>query len=203
MSELATWGTFSNISSQINNVTLYDSVTRLRYIPDEKRVSYDVSLDSYAYYRNSCPRDSLFIDVARVDPVNKNSMSGVAAIFHALCLSRGIDPSIVTFDYSALKRNLVDTFQRQSFDGINLQSTPGTRSKILFAWEVPLYCHCKMPFISEPLTECSGCNNCFHDRCESDALKVERGCVKVCRNKLKKRTNSTARRGDSYQDDSN
>ena len=171
MSELATWGTLSNIFSQINNVPLCDSVTLLRYIPDEKRVSYDVSQDSYAYYRNSCPRDSLFIDVARVDPVNKNSMSCVVAIFHALCLSRGIDPSIVTFDYSALKRNLVDTFQRQSFDGINLQSTPGTRSKTLFACEEPLYCHCKVPYISEPLTECSGCNNWFNDRCES-------GCVK-------------------------
>ena len=167
MSNSTTWGTLSNVLSEDGRVTLYDSATRLRYLPDEKKVSYDVSLDRYAFALRNRPTNSLVIDVARVDTALKNSMSGVAAIFHAVCLSRRIDPCTVSFSYQSLRRKLLNVFENASFQGIDLQSTPRARSKTLFEWEVPLYCHCKTPYITEALTECTSCKDWFHERCES------------------------------------
>eukprot|EP00112_Aurelia_sp_Birch-Aquarium-sp1_P023018 Seg6701.2 transcript_id=Seg6701.2/GoldUCD/mRNA.D3Y31 product="hypothetical protein" protein_id=Seg6701.2/GoldUCD/D3Y31 len=179
MSNSTTWGTLSNVLSEDGRVTLYDSATRLRYLPEEKKVSYDVSLDRYAFALRNRQINTLVIDVARVDTVLKNSMSGVAAIVHAVCLSRRIDPCTVSFNYQSLRRKLMNVFEHSSFQAIHLQSTPRAKSKTLFEWEVPLYCHCKTPYISEALVECTSCEDWFHERCESGNFK---GRAWKCRN---------------------
>lgn len=73
----------------------------------------------------------------------------------------------------------MNVFEHSSFQAIHLQSTPRAKSKTLFEWEVPLYCHCKTPYISEALVECTSCEDWFHERCESGNFK---GRAWKCRN---------------------
>ena len=191
MSNSTTWGALSNVLSEDGHVTLYDSATRLRYLPEEKKVSYDVSLDRYAFGLRNRPVKTLVIDVARVDTVLKNSMSGVAAIFHPVCLSRRIDPCTVSFNYQSLRRKLMNVFENASFQDILLQSTPPAKSRTLFEWEVPLYCHCETPYIVEALTKCTSCKDWFHERCKSGNFKSRewkcRNCLLIQKVRAKKK----------------
>ena len=41
-SEVITWGTLSNVLSKEGHVTLYDAARRLRYVYQDKSVTYDV-----------------------------------------------------------------------------------------------------------------------------------------------------------------
>ena len=179
-SKFNTWGTLSNVLSKKGHVTLYDSATRSYYIPSKREVRYHVSLDLYATKFRNLPLDELVIDVARVDTVNKNALTGTAAIFHAVCLSRKIDPCSIAFRYQALRRDLSRYLEKQSFKDAKFHSTPRARSTTLFEITVDLHCHCKMPYISEPMTDCLNCGKWFHERCETGNMATRAWKCKNC-----------------------
>ena len=162
---------------------------RLRYVYKSKSVTYDVSLDGYAHRLIGSPQDNFTIDVVNVESVLKDSMSGIAAIFHALCLSREIDPTRVTFQYQQLRQKLVDIFDESSFESIAFESVPGRIRKVLFQWEVELYCHCREPFIEEPLIECISCKEWYHGRCETGNIDYEHWQCSNCKRAKRKRHN--------------
>ena len=179
-SKFSTWGTLSNVLSKKGHVTLYDSATRSYYIPSKREVRYHVSLDLYATKFRNLPLDELVIDVARVDTVNKNALTGTAAIFHAVCLSRKIDPCSIAFRYQALRRDLSRYFEKQSFKDARFHSTPRAKSTTLFEITVDLHCHCKMPYISEPMTDSLNCGKWFHERCETGNMATRAWKCKNC-----------------------
>ena len=116
-------------------------------------------------------------------------MSGVAAIFHALCLSREIHPTRVTFQYQQLRQKLVEIFNESSFESIAFKSVPGRIRKVLFQWEVELYCHFREPFIEEPLIECISCKEWYHGRCETGNIDDEHWQCSNCKRAKHKRHN--------------
>ena len=116
-------------------------------------------------------------------------MSGIVAIFHALCLSRESDPTRVAFQYHQLRQKLVDIFTESSSESISLENVPGRRRKVLFQWEVELYCHCRKPFIGEPLIECISCKEWYYGRCETGNIDDEHWQCSNCKRVKRRRRN--------------
>ena len=166
--------------SAAGHVTLYDAAVRLYRNDSKQEVRYHVSLEEYACKLLNTKRENIVIDVADVYPVNKNALSGVAAIFHALCLSMRVDPQMIHFPYQTFRKDLRDSFVAQSFQNIQSLGSPRLKPKTLFEINVSLYCHCKMPYVKEPMIECSYCKSWFHQRCETGDFESHQWKCKDC-----------------------
>eukprot|EP00795_Rhopilema_esculentum_P004137 gene4136-20321_t len=176
------WGTISNVLSGEHDIVLYDSATRTNFDTERRQVRYPVIIEDLACRLRNLPLDKMGIIVADVDTVKRDCNTGVAAIFHAVCLSRKADPKKVHFNYSFLRKLLIKclengTFKINSFDG-----TPRSqyRKKDLYQINVPLYCHCKMPDMNLPMTKCSSCTKWFHDKCEEGDKQNPNWLCKGC-----------------------
>ena len=168
-----TWAVLSNVFSVKDSVDLYDSSTRSYYVHEKREVRYHVSLEVFAAKILRTTSKQFQINVVKVTKVNKMAQTGVAAIFHALCLCRKLDPRRIHFQHQRLRRLLLESLENESFDNVSISSSPGPIPKALFEINVRLHCHCNMPYTKEPMAKCCVCDSWFHNRCEKGLFKEE------------------------------
>ena len=159
------WGTLSNVLSSAGHVTLYDCV--LRHHIEASEVRYNNSLPDYSSRFLNKQIKEFSIDIADVASALKNSYSGVASIFFALCLARGIDPQTVIFPYRSLQIKLISCLENQSFDEVRFDGSPRIHNDTRFIIKVKLFCHCWMPDLGTKMVLCTRCDEWFHQECES------------------------------------
>eukprot|EP00112_Aurelia_sp_Birch-Aquarium-sp1_P013996 Seg2997.2 transcript_id=Seg2997.2/GoldUCD/mRNA.D3Y31 product="HMG domain-containing protein 3" protein_id=Seg2997.2/GoldUCD/D3Y31 len=159
------WGTLSNILSPTGHVSLYDGI--LRQHIEASEVRYHNTLPDYSSRFLNKRIEEFSIDIADVASALKNSYSGVASIFYALCLARGIDPQTVIFRYRSLQIKLIACLQCQSFKEVKFDGSPRIHNDTRFILKVKLFCHCWMPDLGTKMVLCSHCEKWFHQGCES------------------------------------
>ena len=140
-----------------------------------------MSLEKYSAILNKKCKNSFLIDVVRVDQVHKESLTGIASVFHAVCLGRGLDPSTVRFDYQSLKRNLVQCLECGSFNMVDFKGSQAAKAKVLFEIPVNIYCHCNIPELDDVSVECSMCKRWYHGKCEKGDFANRHWKCKSCR----------------------
>ena len=172
------WGTTSNVVSGEHDIVM----TRTNFDTERSRVRYTVIIEDLACRLQNLPLDKMSIIVADVDTVKRDCNTGVAAIFHAACLSRKADPRKVHFNYSFLPKLLIKCLENGTFKIISFDGTPRSqyRRKGLYQINVPLYCHCKMPDMNLPMTKCGSCTKWFHDKFEEGEKQNPNWLCKGC-----------------------
>ena len=206
----STWITLSNVCSEKDKLTLYDAAQRLHFsVEDPKEIVYDDSLPAHAQnLSGNVLLQKLVIEIAATQQTGKDADTGIASIFSAVCLCRGLDPKNVVFHFKSLRKILLECIEKESFAGVHFNSSPKKSVKPKFVIEVDLYCHCNMPE-SGYMIECPNCKRWYHELCESgdyDSAKwVCKNCLKgmnVSHNKMhrkRKRPLDKGNKGNSIE----
>ena len=97
----STWITLSNLCSEKDKLTLYDAAQRLHFsVKDPKEIVYDDSLPAHAQkLSGNVLLQKLVIEIATTQQTGKDADTGIASIFSAVCLCRGLDPKKHCFSF--------------------------------------------------------------------------------------------------------
>eukprot|EP00112_Aurelia_sp_Birch-Aquarium-sp1_P014034 Seg30.2 transcript_id=Seg30.2/GoldUCD/mRNA.D3Y31 product="hypothetical protein" protein_id=Seg30.2/GoldUCD/D3Y31 len=177
----STWLTLSNVCSEKDKLTLYDTAQRLHFnAEDPKEIVYDDSLPAHALaLSGNVLLPKLVIEIATTQQTGKDADTGVASIFSAVCLCRGLDPKKVVFQFKSLRKILLECMEKESFAGVSFNSSPKKSVKPKFVIELDLYCHCNMPERGY-MVECPSCKRWYHELCESGDYESGEWLCKNC-----------------------
>ena len=160
------WITMSNVFTDYGNVSVYDSAMRLNYRWESKEIRYNVAMELDACNLRCLPHHNMMLYIEDTVQVKKDADSGIAAIMFALAIARGRDPQTINFNYTLMRKKLIECLSNSNFNSITFDDSPRRQWKRKFEFSVALFCHCNKPDMGDPMTICGTCAKWYHMSCE-------------------------------------
>ena len=163
------WITASNIGSRTGVINVYDS----------KWYDTDTALHNMLASIVKCHANELIINQMHVQRQTNNTDCGLFAIFFAVCIAFGQDPTALRISPAAIRPLLLRQLQDRT-----LQPLPSTMTHphrpILRTTSLHLYCVCRMPDDGREMVQCDCCDNWFHASCVGSVDRVREWYCSSC-----------------------
>ena len=161
------WITLSNLQCSIFDAIVYDSLHGINVKPNQQKISYPIIVEQTAC-RLSKTKKPLRLSVEDVQQQTGGGDCGLFAIAFATLLCLGEDPSQTRYCQDKMRKELIRSLEDRNMENFLQQCTSPKEGDvhILYEWDCPVYCHCKMPDDGELMVRCPSCNDWFHKDCE-------------------------------------
>jgi len=139
---------------------------QLHYIYDSLVGSVSNEVKHVIAGYSMCPESSLRLIIKPVQQQNNGVDCGVFAIAFATALAHGVDPCTIAFDTNKMRDHLIKCLKLGTitmFPKIEKRVRRCSSRKVV----VPLYCHCRLPYVEgNEMVLCGDCNEWYHYKCE-------------------------------------
>ena len=153
------WVTVSNINCNDEEIHVYDCASGS---PTSSLLN---QIASIVY----TPKDIIKLTYVDVQMQQGCDDCGLFAIAFATSLARGEQPGSFFYQQKAMRKHLVDCFEKQNITAFPIQKIRRHGSKVRHSANIPIHCVCRLPKLEGvKMIECSYCGTWYHiDLCVS------------------------------------
>ena len=153
------WITASNIGCPLGTVRVYDSLGITR----DGKLAHQLAWLLFHKGPEICIEH---INIQRQAGGNDCGLFS-AAIATALCYKQ--HPASCYFDQPKMRQHLKNCFLNAAMRPFPLLKERRVTSEVLKATSIPVYCHCRQPYLSrhKNMAQCDSCHEWIHETCDT------------------------------------